>query len=302
VAVLPPTGDQYEISSDRYRAVLTQSGATLRVLRHGARDLVAGFGEDERPGSGTGQLLMPWPNRIRDGRYTHDGVTQQLPLSEPTRSNASHGLVRWAAWTPVERSAASITLGYRLMAQSGYPWTLDLTVTYAVGEDGLSVTQSATNRAATAAPYAAGAHPYLALGDGPVDDWTLQLPATTYVTADDRLLPTGTVDLAGTELDFREPRRIGATVLDTCFGGLEPGNDGRVRVTVSDGAHATELWADEATRWLMVFSADTTSAPRRSLAVEPMTAPVDAFNSGIDLVRLEPGATHTAHWGIRAVA
>ena len=79
--------------------MVTESGATLRALEHEDRALVDGFGEDEMPRGGRGQLLMPWPNRIRDGRYPYDGRELQLGLSEPARGNASHGLVRWAAWT-----------------------------------------------------------------------------------------------------------------------------------------------------------------------------------------------------------
>src|SRR4051812_49890917 len=119
--------------------------------------------------AGRGQLLMPWPNRIRDGRYSFSGRDHQLPLSEPAAGNASHGLVRWAAWTLEELSSASVSLTYRLMAQSGYPWTVDLHVLYDLSADGLTVTQTATNLSASPAPYASGAHPYLRVGDGGVD-------------------------------------------------------------------------------------------------------------------------------------
>ena len=138
-----------------------------------------------------GQLLMPWPNRIRDGRYTWDGTEQQLPLTEPSRANASHGLVRWVAWTVASRSESSVELTYRLMAQSGYPWTLDLSVTYALGDDGLTVTQGAVNRSGSPAPYAQGAHPYLTAGPGPIDTWEVLLPAATRVAERRRAAPAG---------------------------------------------------------------------------------------------------------------
>ncbi|MFT4084888.1 MAG: aldose 1-epimerase family protein [Nocardioides sp.] len=302
--MLPPSGNQFTISGGGYAATLTESGGALRTLQHGDRRLIDGFAEDQISAGGRGQLLMPWPNRIRDGRYGFAGSSYQLGLSEARLHNASHGLARWAGWTPIEVSAEAVTLGYRLMAQSGYPWTLDLRVTYAVGDDGLQVTQSATNRADSTAPYASGAHPYLSAGEGPIDTWTLELPAATRLLTDDRLLPIGTEPVAGTAYDFRAPRPIGEVAFNHAFGDLvraDGGNetDGTAVVRVTGPAGSTELWLDGHHRWVMIYSADDSGTPRRSLAVEPMTAPVDAFNSGIDLIDLEPGETFSARWGIR---
>jgi aldose 1-epimerase len=164
-----PSGDQHEIVGGGYRAVVTECGAGLRVLEHRDRPIVSGYAEDEQASSGRGQLLLPWPNRIQDGRYRFGGRDLQLPLSEPARGHASHGLVRWAAWSVREQAADAVTLGYRLMSQPGYPWTLDLSASYGVSETGLDVTVTATNLADTPAPFAAGAHPYLLPGPGPLD-------------------------------------------------------------------------------------------------------------------------------------
>ena len=202
-----PSGDQYEIEAAGYRAVVTESGGALRVLEHGGRPLVDGFGEDEVSSGGRGQLLMPWPNRIRDGRYSFGGSEHQLALTEPKRSNASHGLARWAAWTLEEHTANSVSLVLRVMAQSGYPWAVDLHVLYDLGADGLTVTQTATNLSGEPAPYACGAHPYLCVGHG-IDHLELTLPAGTRVLTDDRLLPVETVPVDD-EHDFRTARAIG---------------------------------------------------------------------------------------------
>jgi aldose 1-epimerase len=297
--VLPPSGFQYEIGHDDYAAVVTESGGALRSLTYDGRPLIDGFAEDEMASGGRGQILMPWPNRIRDGRYRWDGTEQQLALTEPKRGNASHGLVRWAAWSLIDQGPERVALGYRLPAQTGYPWTLDLRLIYAVGPAGLTVTQSATNRSTSAAPYASGAHPYLVAGTTPCDDWTMEIPASTTLLTDEvRLLPTGREDVDGTDLDFRTTRTIGTTVLNHAFTDLAP--DPVVRLT--DGRTGVELWVDEHHKWLQVYTADDTSTPRRSVAVEPMTAPPDAFNSGDDLIRLEPDQTFAASWGIRALA
>jgi aldose 1-epimerase len=304
--VVAPSGEQFEISGGGYRAVVTESGAALRLLEHEGRPLVDGFPAEEMSAASRGQLLMPWPNRIRDGAYAFGGRDLQLPLTEPSRHNASHGLARWAAWSPDERTADSLSLRYRLMAQSGYPWTLDLLVRYAVSAEGLTVTQSATNRATEPAPYAQGAHPYLTVGAGPCDGWELTLPAATRTIADpERKLPVGREPVDGTDFDFRAPRQIGATVVDHAFTDLVRDDSDRATVELRDPASgaAVALWVDEAHPWLMVYTGDD-NAPgtrRRSVAVEPMTAQADAFRSGEDLITLSPGETCSASWGIHTL-
>ncbi len=300
------SGTQFEIIHGAYRAVVTESGAALRTLTYDGRDLVDGFDPDEVSPGCRGQLLIPWPNRIRDGRYTWDGTEQQLPLTEPDRGNALHGLVQWAAWTVASHSASAVALTYRLMAQVGYPWTLDLSVRYELGDEGLTVTQGAVNRADSAAPYAQGAHPYLTAGPSPVDTWELLLPAATRSLSDEqRLLPIGREDVTGSEVDFRTARPLGAVSLNHGFTDLVRDSAGLATTSLRDPAtgHGVDLWVDETQPWLMVYTADDRPAPltRRSVAVEPMTAQADAFRSGEDVVRLEPGAAYESTWGIRAI-
>lgn len=302
------SGEQFEFEGGGYRAVVTESGGALRLLEHDGRPLVDGFGADEIAPAGRGQLLVPWPNRIRDGVYTFDGRDLQLPLTEPALCNASHGLVRWAAWSLEEHTGQSVSLTYRLMAQSGYPWTLDLRVVYDLSADGLTVTQSATNLADEVAPYASGAHPYLAVGPGPVDGWELTLPAATRSLVDDRLLPVGREDVTGTAYDFRIARPVRDVGFNDAFTDLTRDAQGVATVLVTDPAtgRGTALWVDARHRWLQVFSADgAPGTARRSLAVEPMTAQADAFRSGEDLVVLSAAGTDgdefSATWGIRAL-
>jgi aldose 1-epimerase len=302
------SGDQFELAAGGYRAVVTECGGGLRVLEHRGDPLVDGFDETEMCRAARGQLLMPWPNRIGDGAYTFGGEDLQLALSEPGRHNASHGLARWAAWSPEEHTATSMSLGYRLMAQSGYPWTLDLHVLYDLSADGLTVTQTATNLSDRPAPYASGAHPYLSAGPGPVDGWELTLPASVRLLSDERQLPVGREDVAGTPYDFQVARPLRDTVLDHAFGGLTRGEDGVATAQVRDPGtgRGVALWVDRHHPWLMVYSADDPGAgARRALAIEPMTAPPDAFRSGEDLLTLAPagapGDEASVSWGIRAL-
>jgi aldose 1-epimerase len=194
------------------------------------------------------------------------------------------------------------------MAQSGYPWTLDLHVLYDLSADGLTVTQTATNLSDRPAPYACGAHPYLTAGTPPVDGWELTVPAALRLIADDRQIPVAEEAVAGTPYDFRVPRPLRGTVLDHAFGDLARDPAGFATAEVRDPGTGlgVGLWVDALHPWLMVFSADAGwDPPRQALAIEPMTAPPDAFRSGRDLVTLAPGGEQgdelSVSWGIRAL-
>lgn len=300
-ASLLPSGEQFAIERGEQRAVVTEVGATLRSYQVGGREFLDTFAPEELGGGGRGQVLLPWPNRIDHGRYQFGGRTHQLPLSEPQARNASHGLVRWLRWTPLERAVDSIVLGLLLHPQSGYPFTLALELAYSLGGEGLVVRTTARNAGATPLPFGAGQHPYFTIGTARVDDARLQLPARTCLITNDRMIPTGRAAVEEAGLDFRAARTIGATRLDHCFTDLLPDDDGRARVRLGhpDGAPRVTLTLDAAYQFVQVYSGDTLPDPdarRRGLAIEPMTCPANAFNSGEGLQVLEPGQTFTAAW------
>jgi aldose 1-epimerase len=295
---------EVEIAAADQRAVVVGAGGGLRAYAAGGRDLVDGFPAEGPITSGRGQVLIPWPNRLEDGAYEFDGRSHQLPLTEPERGNAIHGLVRDAAWTVGERKPHRVVMEHVLEPQPGYPFTLSLAVEYALSEAGLEVRTTATNSGPDACPFGSGQHPYLTLGTPTVDSLILCAPGRTVLRADERGLPAGREPVDGTEHDFRRPRAIGATTLDHAFADLERGVDGRARVELGDPTSRAglTLWVDETYPWLQLFTGDPLpDVARRSLAVEPMTCPPNAFRTGEDLVRLEPGATLTSAWGITPV-
>ncbi|HEX4789006.1 MAG TPA: aldose 1-epimerase family protein [Actinospica sp.] len=309
-AVAAPTGRQFEIAGGGYRAVATEVGAGLRLLEHTAdgtsRPLLAGFAEHEAVAHGAGQILLPWPNRVAGGRYSFDGQPRQLDLTEPAHGNAIHGLTRWTAWRPAAYESDRVRLELSLYPHPGYPHTLDLATEYRLGPDGLAVDITATNTGEHAAPYGFGAHPYLTPGrdpaEGRADEWTLHLPAERYLAVDERMIPRGGFDVDSSPYDFRKPRALGGTALDTAFGGLQRELDGIGRIRLSaPGGTAVTLWLGRGLEWVQVFTGDALAGASRraAVAVEPMSCPPDAFNSGTDLRRLEPGETVTHRWGIQ---
>ena len=295
----PPTGEQYEIVSGTRRAVVTEVGATLRSFSVDGRDVVRGFGVEDQISGGRGQNLIPWPNRIRDGRYVFNGATQQLALTEPARHNASHGLARYVPWVLVDKQADAVTNRVRIYPQQGWPGVLEATITHRVSENGLTVTVSATNIGAAEVPFGYGAHPYLTVGESTVDDVAITVPAESYLEVDDRLLPIKISPVAGTAYDLRGGPVLGSVNFDTALTDLARDADDRWRVKLVLGDRSAEVWGDETMRWIQVFS----GGPSRnsSIAVEPMTCGPDAFNAGPthDGMRvLAAGSSFQGEWGI----
>jgi aldose 1-epimerase len=295
------SGKQIEIAFEEQRAIVVEIGGGLRSYSVGDRELIDGYGADAMATAGRGQVLIPWPNRIEDGSYEFDGMSHQLPLTEPARRNAIHGLVRWASWAVAERETHRVVMTHVLHPQPGYPFTLALGSEYLLSGDGLRVRTTATNIGSEPCPFGAGSHPYLTVGTATVDSAVLHVPARTVLQSDDRGLPTaGAAAVTGTDHDFLQPRPIGATKLDDCVTDLERGEDGSARVGLAnpeDGTGLT-LWVDATYGYLMLFTGDLPEVDRRGLAVEPMTCPPNAFRSGEGLIRLEPGESFTGEWGI----
>lgn len=301
-----PTGVQFELTMDTPHgaavAVITEVAASLRVLSVGGVEITEPYPADALPPFGDGTVLVPWPNRVRDGLWVHQGTAQSLDLTEPALHNALHGLLRDRPYSVVERSAASITLAATIYPTRGYPFTLDTTVRYDLVDDGIRVTHGVVNVGGDAAPYAVGAHPFLRIGDVPTYELTLRLAAATRFETDARLNPIRESSVDGTGYDLREGRLVADLRLDDAFGGVTSVDGiGRSRLTAPDGRYV-ELWQESDFAYVQVFT--TRIFPRdggfdTAIAVEPMTAPPNAFNSGQGLRWLEPGESWAGSWGIR---
>jgi aldose 1-epimerase len=302
--VTSPSGEQWTLRRGRQEATVVEVGGGLRTYRVDGTDVVAGYADDEMCRAGRGQVLMPWPNRIRDGRYSFAGSELQLSLTEAALRNANHGLVRWATWQLHWHNDdwSALTVRTRLHPQPGWNGILDLSVNYVLDPDGLSVSAHATNVGDTSVPFGFGAHPYVALGETPLAQVELTIPAAREVLVDDQLIPTGTAPVRA-EVDFRTARALGTTALDTAFTDLSRSEvSGAWEVVV--GGLATgdvTVWGDESLDWVQVFTAkarDSGVDGVRGIAVEPMSCPANAFNSGEGLVVLEPGQSWSGQWGI----
>lgn len=290
-----PTGTQVHLQLGDVSAQIAQVGASLRSLRIGSVDLIAPYPLDLPTPSCSGVVLAPWPNRVRDGLWNDDGTERQLAITEPKFTNASHGLLRFTAYDIID-SASATTLSATIFPQTGYPYLVETSVTYVLRADGIDVTHALTNRSATAAPVALGTHPFVTIGDVDAHDLVLTVPAQTAITTDDRMLPTGTEPA---DAALRDGVRLGDVNLDTGFTDLDRDADGLIRhsLTAPDGRRLT-LWQGEGFDFVQVYTTDKYPGQSLAVAIEPMTAPADALNSGVGLRHLDPGETWTLQWGI----
>ncbi|MFS0866137.1 aldose 1-epimerase family protein [Microbacterium sp. 179-B 1A2 NHS] len=297
--VADPTGTRFTLQSGATSAQIAEVGAALRAVRVGDVDLVPAYPDDVPTPAGAGIVLAPWPNRIRDGRWDDAGEIRQLAITEPAFGNASHGLLRYTSYRVLAQTADAITLGAAVVPQTGYPYHLDTRVTYQLTDAGLHVGHLITNIGAGDAPVAIGTHPYFQISDVDTADLSLQLEATSWFRLDEQNIPVAEEPLDEAH-DLREPRRVGDLALDGAFAGLARDADDRASafLTAPDGRRVT-VWAGTGFDYLQVFVTDRFPGQEVAVAIEPMTAPANAFNSGRGLRRLAPGETWELEWGVR---
>lgn len=288
---ITPTGEQLEINHGRYAVVVTEVGATLRSLTVDGEEVLWTFPETDTPQLCSGQQLIPWPNRIRDGRYTFDGKEQQLDITEPPRTTALHGLGRFIPWRLESRTSNEVVQTAIIYPQNGWDGLLAMSISHRLSDAGLTVRVTAENIGANRFPYGYGAHPYVAAD---LATAVLTIPFRKELLVDEvRLLPDELSDVTEPH-DFRGGRTVGDTVLDTAF--FEP--EASWEVSVASAERTVTFWADDSMRWGQVFTAPT----RDAIAIEPMTCGPDAFNEGPThdgVIVLEPGESTSCEWGVR---
>lgn len=297
-----PSGRQFRITLGDASATITEVGATLRQYRVGDHDVIHPFAVTEMSDS-HGQILIPFPNRIEDGTYTFDGQTQTLPINQPGDHAAIHGLVRYLPWRVEDYDTNAIELEIDLFPSPGYPFTLRASARFELHSDGLHIRYEVTNMGNSALPLGIGTHPYFTVGSETIDDNKLTVPARTMLTTDDNCIPTGTAPVDDTEFDFHRGKRIGDLVLDTAYTDLIRDRHGNAYVVLesADGHRKVKVQLDRDHDYVQIYSSDTLPDPathRASLAIEPMTCPANAFNTGEGLQVVNAGDTFTSKWAI----
>ncbi|GKS59616.1 aldose 1-epimerase [Nitrospira sp.] len=311
----PPITSDSEITLafGNRRAVVSPWGGALRRYFFvgadgGETDLVWGYSGGSQKKGGQGDVLIPFPGRIADGRYTFDGHVYQLERNDKEGPNAIHGFVRNLPWRVLRAERAEAEFQIRLEAEEygckGYPFSLVVRVTYAVSDAGLSCAFEVTNVGTQAAPVGVGFHPYFTVGTEFVDDAWIRIPGAGYLESNERLVPTGSViPVAGTEWDFRGDRPIGVRRFNHCYVQLERDREGAATASLRNPVtgRVIDVVMDRSFSAVVVYTGDAiASAARRALAIEPMTCASDAFNyPDWGLQRMLPHAGFAGRYVVR---
>ena len=297
------SGEQIHLGRDGHHAVIVEVSGGVREYEVRGRRLLDGYGEDEMCSAARGQLLIPWPNRLRDGRYRFDGQEYQVPVSEPEKNNAIHDFLRYESWTVAEPTDDRVVMEHTLHPRASYPFALRVLSEYRVSREGLSARVTATNLGRRPCPYGMGVPPYLRVDDETLELSWLEAPGAVQLMTDEQAIPVGTADVSGTPYDFRTSTRILGSELDTAFTDLRRDERGRAwaRLWRGRGDYGVGLWMDEHYPYYMFFTGDSLpdrARRRRSVGVEPMTCAPNAFASGEGLITLAPGESVTSCRGI----
>jgi aldose 1-epimerase len=292
------TGRQYELRRGDALAVITELAAGLRLYSRSGVPLTETYGDDQIPPRGTGITLAPWANRVENGVWYLHGKKQQLDITEVSKNNASHGLLRNSGYELVDESAFSVTLEGVVFPQHGYPFLVRHRVQYSITDDlGLEVRQTLINDSAEPAPFVLGAHPYLRLGEVAPEELVLTVKAATRLLVDEQLIPRSS-EAVGPDFDLRRGVTVDSLDIDVAYTDLEyDGGVARHTLAAPDGS-TVSLWQDQTCAYVHIYVTDTFPGRVKVVAIEPMTGPANAFNSGDGLAWLQPGESFTMSWGI----
>lgn len=243
-----------------------------------------------------GPKLIPYPNRIKGGRYAFDAEEYQFEHCKFGEPNSIHGFLFRLRMSVVDivcaADHASITMKHSYNGSiQGYPFFFDLELTYQLHETkGLSMHTKIRNTGETNMPIGDGWHPYLTYREG-IDVLELEFHAKNKLEMGALGIPTGNVVPYKT---FNSLRPIDDAVLDDCFE-LE---DDQILLRYPDEDLTLRFWQEMGNgkyNFLQVYTPDD----RASIALEPMTCAPNAFNSGKGLIELAPNETIDLSHGVQ---
>lgn len=252
-----------------------------------------------------GVVLYPYPNRLDAGHYTYNDRQYQFAINETDFNNQLHGLLYALPATMVSRhdgeQECTVELQYIVDGSNlGYPFKADVRVRYTLNSTtGLTVSYSVKNQHDAAVPVGLGWHPYFQIPGRSVDELQLELPSVEHTPVDKRMLPTGDTQ---TFTEFQKAKVIGNRTFDDCYRLTERSSEGRARVVLASPADelGIEIWQSSGPSGYN-FVQLCIPPDRQSIAIEPMTCGINAFNTGDGLLELQPGEELHTHFGVQLI-
>lgn len=289
----PLNGNEFSVVPDR--------GATVLAIRFGGVDILDGYRTPEElevAKWGKSALLFPFPNRLDGGQYEWLGKTYRFPINNAATGNAIHGFVRDEVFETeyvfTGKEAASVLCSYTYLGNKPfYPFAFVLKVKYIIDNaNTFRLESSCQNLHHEPIPLGFGWHPYFRLADH-AGEHRMQLPACEKITVDERMIPTG----ERSEFpDFQRNKSVGDSFLDNCF--LNKKTTGAYKMSLEGNGRRIAVKANA--RHFPFFQVFT-PPHRESIALEPMTCNVNAFNNREGLVTLAPNETWKAKIEINLV-
>jgi aldose 1-epimerase len=293
--------------SGEYTSIIPEFGANVAELVLRSKDILVpvlkGYDDGEALQTLKGYRncrLIPYPNRVRHGRYSFRGRDYQLPINREKEGNAIHGFFFDRHFEVDKCTAGPHEARLDLHASYkggvvGYPFSFSLSLAFVLDEGGFRSEIGMTNTGDTAMPVGEGWHPYFTFSgkDASIDHLQFKLPPVMRLELDVDKVPTGRL-LPFNRFDQRNT--IGDLQLDT---GLKLEAEGKVVSELYDVRTEALLgiWQEAGPNgynYLQVY----TPPDRSAIAIEPMTCAPDAFNNGMGLIELEPGKSFTARMGV----
>lgn len=277
--------------------IVPDCGANLLDLKFGGVSVLDGFQTPEALAAGDwgrSIVLVPFPNRLRDGKYSFEGKNYQFSINNADTNNAIHGLGMQAPMqiATIETTEAAATLVCKWQydgSDAAYPFPFLFQIAFILRGGALDMKMSITNNGTHAIPAGLGWHPYFRIAEKS-DMVSLKMPEADMIEIDERMLPTGIKKPFDT---YKNMTLIGNDTLDNGFLITEKGTT--ATTTIEAAAGKLSFWQQlDTARFVQVF----TPPHRQSIAIEPMTCNIDAFNNNDGLVILEPNNTLDCVFGM----
>lgn len=295
--------------ANHVHAKISTVGAALKSLSVNSINIITPTVGHELNKFADGLVLAPWANRIEDGKWNLNGQLLQLPINDQESHNSIHGLVAQAIFEVEQQDENWVLLSTVIKPTDGYPFEIYIGVRYQLTSTGITVKHTAKNLGEASAPLVIGAHPYFQIGDIPIEELELRSSARAVILVNERKIPIGRQATAGTHFDITNWRKLSTCDFDHGFADLERDAEGVARHYLrgskdsSSRSKATlEIWQSAELKHVFIFTPDfyfnnLDSTKRHAIAIEPQSAPANAFNSKEDLTWLEPGEVFSCSWG-----
>jgi aldose 1-epimerase len=208
--------------------------------------------------------LLPFSNRIADGRFVWEGEEHRLIANMPPEPHANHGVGFQRDWSLTAQTETSVTLSLEHGGDAGWPWPFEAHQVLTVTEQSLTLAMSARNLGSKPLPLAFGHHPHFDSAGA-----TLDFVAARVWMTDSQNLPTHAVQPRG-DFDFSAPSLVSGRDIDNCYADW----NGAASITWEDRAFAVDIRASPSLPAVVVFIPKAGTA----FAFEPVPHLSNALN------------------------